>query len=283
MKKSLIAVLLFPFLVQAQNTYISARVGVAGYYGDLQPKMISLKQVKPMLSIGLRNDLTEHIALRGYFTYTNLQADDKRGTASMQKRNLNFSTRLMELELSGQYNILSLNDHWWTPYVFAGIGVFSYKPYTTNTNGEKVYLRDLSTEGQGIVPGSSPYKLLQMSIPFGFGAEYSINEDMRVGLEFGFRKTFTDYIDDVSNQYVDRNILLNAKGQTAVDLAWRGDEIDGSSYPPGGSMRGNPNNNDGYYYIAATFTMRLVSPYRSIAGLPTVKKGKRVGCPASRF
>ena len=131
--------------------------------------------------------------------------------------------------------------------------------------------------------GVKNYKLMQFSIPFGFGAEYSLNEDMRLGIEFGYRKTFTDYIDDVSTVYVDQTSLLNARGQTAVDLAWRGDEKGGSPYPAGGTTRGNSKNKDGYYYVAITYTVRyFFDKYKQIVGLPSVRKPKRVGCPASR-
>jgi hypothetical protein len=108
------------------------------------------------------------------------------------------------------------------------------------------------------------------------------NEDMRLGLEFGYRKTFTDYIDDVSTSYVDQTSLLNARGQTAVDLAWRCDEKSGGSYPAAGTVRGNSKNKDGYYYVALTYTLRFFfDKYKQIVGLPSVKP-KKLGCPESR-
>jgi len=131
--------------------------------------------------------------------------------------------------------------------------------------------------------GVNNYKLTQFSIPFGFGAEYSLNEDMRIGIEFGYRKIFTDYLDDVSNKYVDQASLLNARGAKAVELAYRGNEVQAGPYPAAGIGRGNPNNKDGYYYIALTYTVRyFFDKYKQIAGLLPGKKQKRVGCPASR-
>jgi hypothetical protein len=201
----------------------------------------------------------------------------------MQQRNLNFKSRLLDWELTGQYNIFNLNDRWWTPYVFAGIGIYKYKPFTIDSADNKIFLKPLSTEGQGFRDGVDEYKLTQFSIPFGFGAEYTLNEDMRVGLELGYRKTFTDYIDDVSTTYVDQAALLNARGQTAVDYAWRGDESHGGPYPVQGVQRGNPNNKDGYYYIALTYTMRFwFDKYKQTSGLPGGGRGKRMGCPGTR-
>ena len=282
MKKLLVAFSCLPCIIYAQNFHFSARLGIASYTGDLKPKAISLSQSSLLASLGVRYDLSEHLSARGYATITSLKADDKKGDAVMQQRNLNFKSKLWDLEATAQWNFFSLNEHWWTPYVFAGIGLFHFNPYTTDSTGQKTFLKPLSTEGQGFMAGVKDYKLMGLNIPFGFGAEYSLNEDMRLGIEFGYRKTFTDYIDDVSTVYVDQTSLLNARGQTAVDLAWRGDEKTGGSYPPAGTVRGNSKNKDGYYYVALTYTLRFFfDKYKQIVGLPSVKE-KKLGCPASR-
>ena len=283
MKKLLLAVFTFPLLANAQNFHFSGRFGLAGYQGDLKAHSVSLSQSKLMGSIGARYDLSEHVTARSYVTLASLQADDKKGTSVMQQRNLNFKTKLLDWELTAQYNFFSLNDRWWTPYVFAGIGIYHFNPYTKDTANNKYYLKSLSTEGQGFMQDFKEYKLTQFSVPLGIGADYSLNEDMRIGLEFGYRKLFTDYLDDVSRNYVDEASLLSARGQTAVDLAWRGDEIKPAPYPAGGFVRGNSKQKDGYYYVALTFTVRyFFDKYKEIAGIPGGRREKRVGCPASR-
>ena len=283
MKKIFLAFCCLPIIASAQNFYFSGRLGIANYQGDLKAKAITLSQSKLMASVGARYDLSEHITARSYLTLTSLRADDKKGTGAMQLRNLNFKTKIFDWELTAQYSLFSLNDRWWTPYVFAGLGIYHYKPYTKDTSGNKTFLKPLSTEGEGFIPGVKDYKLTQFSIPFGFGAEYSLDEDQRIGIEFGYRKTFTDYLDDVSNVYVDQNSLLNARGQKAVDLAYRGYEVKAGPYPAAGTSRGNPKNKDGYYYVAITYTIRyFFDKYKQIVGLPSGKKEKRVGCPATR-
>lgn len=283
MKNFIFAFCWFPVVASAQNFHFSGRLGLAGYQGDLKAQAISFSQTKPMLSLGARYDLSEHLTARSYFSFTSLKADDKKGGSTMQQRNLNFKTKILDWELTAQYSLFNLNYRWWTPYLFAGIGVFHFKPYTYDSAGNKTFLKPLSTEGEGFAPGAQNYKLTQFSIPFGLGAEYSLNEDMRLGIEFGYRKTFTDYIDDVSTVYVDQTALLNARGQTAVDLAWRGDEKGGGPYPAAGYPRGNSKHKDGYYYIAITYTVRyFFDKYKQIVGLPAARKEKKVGCPASR-
>ncbi|MBI1783383.1 MAG: outer membrane beta-barrel protein [Sphingobacteriales bacterium] len=283
MKKILLFLCLIPVAGFAQNLFISARAGLSNYQGDLQGKGYTFKKSKFIGSLGAKYDMSEHIQLRGYLSFTKLGADDKDSkNAYNRARNLNFTTGLQELELSAQYNIFSLNDQWWTPYVFAGIGIFHYKPYTTY-NGNKVYLQPLSTEGEGVVSGVNSYKLTQFAIPFGIGGEYALTEDIRIGLEFGYRKTFTDYIDDASKRYVDYNTLLTAKGQTAVDLAYRGDELPGGApYPIAGTLRANSKKKDAYYFTTLTITFRpFVDQYKRTSGISSMRKAKkRVGCPA---
>lgn len=271
-------------ITEAQNFHFSGRLGLANYHGDLNQKSVTLSQAKLMGSIGAQYDLSEHITARSYVTFASLHADDKKGTAAIQQRNLNFKSKITDWELTAQYNFLSLNDSWWTPYVFAGVGVYHFKPYTKDTSGNKYFLQPLSTEGEGFMDGVKDYKLTQFSVPVGIGAAYSLNEDMRLGIEFGYRIIFTDYLDDVSNVYVDQNNLLNARGPKAVELAYRGSEVHAGPYPAARTNRGNPNNKDGYYYIAVTYTVRyFFDKYKKIAGiLPGGKKDKRVGCPASR-
>jgi opacity protein-like surface antigen len=283
MKKILFGFIAFPFFATAQNFHFSARLGLAGYQGDLKAHTVSLSQTKLMGSIGARYDLSEHITARTYFTLASLKADDKKGTEAMQRRNLNFQTKIFDWELTAQYNLFSLNDRWWTPYAFAGIGLYHFKPFTTDADENKVFLQPFSTEGQGFAEGVKEYKLTQFSIPLGIGIDYPLNEDMRLGIEFGYRKIFTDYLDDVSSSYVDQQSLLNARGQTAVDFAWRGDEVGSGPYPAAGAPRGNSDQKDGYYYVAVTYTIRyFFDKYKQIVGLPSGKKEKRVGCPATR-
>jgi len=268
----------------AQNFHLAARLGIANYQGDLQAKNVTFNQAKFLGSLGAMYDLSEHFTARTYFTLTSLKADDKKGTTAMKARNLNFQTKLWDIELGAQYNILSLNDSWWTPYIFAGVGLYHFNPFTKTTDGAKTFLQPLSTEGQGFEPGKKEYKLTQFNIPLGIGATYAISEDIRVGLELGYRKLFTDYLDDVSTTYADQGALLAAKGQTAVDLAYRGDEVGAGGYPAAKTTRGGSNVKDGYYYMALTVTVRsFIDQYKRIAGLPAYNRDKKVGCPATRF
>ena len=286
MYRFIFSLIFIPCFLNAQNLHISLRAGFDNYQGDLQQKRFTFSQMKPVFSLGARYDITDHFLARTFFSMGNLQATDSKNKSSfLQKRNLSFETKLWEWELGGQYNILSLNDHWWTPYVFAGGALFHVKPFAYDASGTKVFLQPLSTEGQGLIAGKKTYRSLQLAIPFGIGAEYALNEDMRIGLELGYRKTFTDYIDDVSSTYVDEAILTNQRGPLSAAMAYRGDELPGgAAYPPAGEIRGSSRYKDAYYFIQVTFTVRpFVDWYERTSGFASFKKQKRVGCPSTRI
>ena len=102
-------------------------------------------------------------------------------------------------------------------------------------------------------------------MPFGIGVKYALNDNINIGFEFSQRKTFTDYLDDVSSFYVDYQKLLAAKGPKAVELAYRGipGTASSSSYPAHGEQRGTPSEMDWYYFAGLTIEMKL----NSIAGI----------------
>jgi hypothetical protein len=282
MKSLFLFIVSLPLLAASQDFHFSARLGIMGYQGDLKAQPVTLTQSKPMFSLGARYDLTEHIMARSYFTYGAVTASDKKGTASMQRRNLDFSSKILDWEAGAQYNIFNLNNRWWTPYVFAGVGVYHFNPYTKDAAGAKQLLKQLSTEGQGFAPGVAPYKLTGFAIPLGFGVDYLLGEDHRIGLEAGYRYLTTDYLDDVSNRYVAEGDLLKSRGPKAVELAYRGDEVSTSTYPVPGDIRGNPKSKDAYYYLAFTYTFRFwFNKYKQTSGIPGGKRDRKVGCPTS--
>jgi hypothetical protein len=124
----------------------------------------------------------------------------------------------------GEFNVFNLYNIKWTPYFFGGLAVFRFNPYAFDENGEKVFLKPLSTEGQGLDGyNTKPYGLTQFALPAGFGLKYAFDDRVRLGFEVGLRKTFTDYLDDVSTNYADPNDLLAAKGSAGSSfvLSWR--------------------------------------------------------------
>jgi hypothetical protein len=139
-----------------------------------------------------------------------------------------------------------------TPYVFGGIGIFYYNPYTKGLDGDRTYLRPLSTEGQGMsqYPDRKQYSLVNVSFPIGGGLKFFVGKTLMITTELGFRYCATDYLDDVSRSYVNLDTLKAYRGQEAVDLTYRGDQLEtwDGNYPNFKHQRGDSKANDWYWY-----------------------------------
>lgn len=266
----------------SQRFYATFFAGASNYSGDLQENPFTFKQAHPAGGAGLAFELNDHIFIHGALTLGKVSADDKYG--KNYKRNLNFYSNIYEFSLQGEYIIL--NPYRWTlsPYAFVGIAVYDFAPYSKDLNGVPVLLPEKSTEGQGFVPGREDYKLRQFSIPFGGGLMWNISYKSRISVFAGFRKTFTDYIDDVSTTYVDEDLLIQNRGLAAAEMAYRGDQLpNGAPYPPAGTVRGNPKSLDMYYFVGVGYRVRLFgSSKRKMRmnddGIYRGKKGQ-IGCP----
>lgn len=285
---ALLLFVLFGQLASAQRFHIGIYGGLAAYNGDLTDKIFPKKVTNGALGITANYELTDNIMLRAGYTYAVIGGADRFSKdADLRARNLAFETSLSEFHLVGEYYLLSLNEHRFSPYGYAGLALFHFNPYAFNGTTEKIYLKPLSTEGQGL-PGyadKKPYSLTQFAIPFGVGVKFAVSDKFRVGLEAGFRKLFTDYLDDVSTSYADPNDLLAARGQLAVDMSYRGDEVGFPTYPAKGAGRGGPNHNDTYYFTGLHLTYRLGSGSGggSFFGGGGRAKKNSTGCPVNVY
>lgn len=254
--------------------------GLSTYRGDLNSKSFFQKQlVKPAIGAVVRYEWNPLVTFRAGLTYAKVAGDDKYNQKeNLRIRNLNFTTSLIELSAVGEFHTFDLNVQRWSPYIFGGIAVYHYNPYTKDTANQKVYLRPLSTEGQGLSQYSKRYSLTQFALPFGAGLKFNLTDRILLGAEIGLRKLFTDYLDDVSTNYAAADELLAARGQQAVDLAYRSDELpEGNpTYPEKGTQRGGSLEKDWYYFTGIHLSFRLGSGgYRENGG----GKRSRFDCP----
>lgn len=260
-----------PLLLIWCNTSLSQDVslhltgGVLNYQGDLRQEIYTFQGVKLGFGLGATYAITPQFSAGLEFTQGKISADDRFNSApGLYYRNLNFTTNITELALMGTFHFLNPQKMRLSPYATAGIALFKFNPYTHNVSGQKFFLQPLGTEGQGL-PGfpMQPYRLVQFSIPFGGGIAFRVNDRLHVAWEVVIRRTATDYLDDVSTNYPDQLRLFFGRGPDAVDLSFRGDEIPmnpifSSGFPSGGK-RGNPGENDWYYFSGLKLTLRLPS------------------------
>ncbi|MCX6232193.1 MAG: DUF6089 family protein [Bacteroidetes bacterium] len=249
----------------AQRSELGGFAGTSYYLGDLNP---SNQFGSPNLAAGLiyRYNLNPHWAFRVNAIYGILEGDD---ADYSNPRNLSFRTNVFEFSTQIELNFFEYftgsKAHRFTPYIFGGVGVFFFNPQAKDIDGKWQDLQPLGTEGQGTIsyPTRKPYSLTQMAVPFGVGLKLSISKTICIGLEWGMRKTFTDYIDDVSTTYVDNIVLAAEKGKIAAFLADKTTVLinpqTGYAYPAHleNTQRGNSENNDWYSFAGFTITFKL--------------------------
>lgn len=195
---------------QAQVFYTNDEVGVtlgaSSYFGDLNPDYNILH---PNIAAGVfyKNHVHPYISVRAALMYTQLGYDDAWSKNEFQQlRNLSFKSNIFELSALGEFNFFYFatdrKNNRFTPYVLLGVSGFYYNPYTI-MDSKKYYLRPLGTEGQNTEAFKDrKYGKFAMAIPVGAGFKYWIKPGMNLSIDLLHRFTFTDYLDDVSQQYV---------------------------------------------------------------------------------
>ncbi len=257
MKKIFSVVLLFiAFSSPAQKWIAEVSPGIMIYRGDLTGKGASFKNLKPGIYLNLKYDGGYLMNLRGGVGWGMLGADDKNNSdPTLSVRNLNFKTHLFEINAIAEFNIVDPDYYTSYPYLFGGIGLFYFNPYTFDKQNKKTFLHPLSTEGQGLTefPDRKKYSLTQFCIPFGAGWKWKTKNDAEISFEFGYRFTFTDYLDDVSKTYVDLEVLAAVKGQESADLSYRTD----APFNLAGERRGNSGKKDLYFFSGLKFSFEV--------------------------
>ncbi|HEY3404560.1 MAG TPA: DUF6089 family protein [Ohtaekwangia sp.] len=192
----------------AQRSEVGFGLGTFNYTGDLV-KFYNFKYSKPAATVFYRSNLSKVVSFRTAITAGQLSASDDDSDALASQRNASFDLFLFEASAVAEYHFLNWRESKrfvrFSPYFFAGLGLFGI-----SGNEEK----------------TEEYSNIQGAIPFGAGIKYVYNPKWYFSLEFGVRKTFFDYLDNIS----------------------AGDP-DVKNY-----QYGNPNTNDAYYFLGISIT-----------------------------
>jgi len=265
------------FIFGAGATNFLGELGGANQIGTYGIKDFDWPAVRPAFMVGYRYRLTRQMAIKTTLTYARIAGNDKFTTEPFREnRNLNFRSPVIELAEQYEYTIVRERPghiynlkgiRGWryiqmTSYVFVGAGVMYFNPHG-QYDGEWYALHPLHTEGEGLVPTRKNYSLVQVVIPFGIGFKFALSNDWSAGIEYGIRKTFTDYLDDVSKTYFDVNYLEQKEGSMAVKLAnpsnYSLPPEDGNpafvTAPP--SQRGDPTHKDSYMFGIISFYYKI--------------------------
>ncbi len=303
----------FSFYSQAQSISspngkleVGLGIGPMFFLGDLGGsygigkdfvKDVDLPMTKISKGIYLNLYPTEWVGLRiagnlGYLQGDDAQAPDKGGAERYRlKRNLKFESKITEayaaIELYPtvffeQYDGLARKLR---PYVLGGAGIFHFNPkgefIEPGGTTKMVALKPLRLEGQGFAeyPDRKEYSLTQKEVLIGGGFKFYMSESMYVGFEILHRKTFTDYIDDVSTKYINPalfNTYLSPEDAAMARQLYFRENI----YNPAVSritideQRGDPTDNDAFFSGIIRFGWRLNG-----ANSPTGRAKRQLKCP----
>lgn len=239
------------------------------YFYDLE-----YKSIRPLFTGGLRYRARQNHYINAMLTYGWVSGDDKLTKEYFRNnRNLHFRSPIVELsayyaigigkeQVGRRYRLgvkrsrmsryLTINLYPW-----AGISVFYFNPKAKDPIDEHWYpLQPMGTEGQGIVKTRRPYSRVQFAIPYGIGFKYALDKRWLIAVEYGIRKTFTDYIDDVSTTYFDNTELKIRKGAKAAYFANPSTGPASNTAP--GVQRGDPTDKDSYMFMTVTLNYKMV-------------------------
>ena len=270
MRKLLILLILAiaPFVGFGQYLWdFGGHVGASNYLGEMGGKqgtrkdfVADMKLSKTQFTMGAfaRYKVNPFLSLKLGADWVRIGGADYLSTnPGRAGRNLSFRDDIIDMELTAQVFFIDVPDLGHTyryrndfrMYAFAGIGGFYYNP-KTYYDGSWVALRPLETEGKH-------YSAISASIPLGLGLYFTIDKKYRIGWEFSWRPTFTDYLDDVSTVYANPKDLSSPE---AIALANRRGELgnqagipNADNYLPG-MKRGDPSHNDTYLTTSINFS-----------------------------
>ena len=274
------------FIIGVGASNFLGELGGANEIGTFFVKDLEFKATRPSAQIAYRYKTASRLAFKVGLYYQLLNGSDKY-TAEPYRKNRNLSFRSHVFEVSGQveffftkqqqgqrYNIKNakgMKSYNFQAYGFVGIGAFYFNPQA-KYGAYWVNLQPLGTEGQGLPGGKKKYSRVNVCIPYGIGVKDAINKEWSIGLEIGIRKTFTDYIDDVSGVYYDNTALRSARGNMAADLAdpslqnypaEYGGNASGSFQTLEGQERGHSNQKDSYMFINVTASYKIPAKRRT--------------------
>jgi len=238
----------------AQKFEIGGYVAGVNYYGDIHP-LPTTRSTQLGASLFGKANLNPYWGFRaGIFTGSIAGYDSLSNNSFQQNRRLSFESSVRELYGAVEFNFFKYipNDDdaaHFTPFLYSGFGFTRVNP-TTRLGVNSYSLIDAGTEGQDIDGTTDKDKPINRAQPFfliGGGLKYNISGFFTLGLDIGVRKTYSDYLDDVSTIYADNKTILKLRGEEYALLADPNQTQPNTNPYRQGDQRGLTSNNDWYY------------------------------------
>jgi Domain of unknown function (DUF6089) len=242
------------FNLQAQTWELGGFAGGSAYMGDLNPNN-PVKISGIALGGFIKRNFDGYWSAKLNYTFGQISgADNTSCSAQMRARNLSFSTSLNEVSVIGEFNFMryipEAGENRYTPFIYVGVGVVGYNPQA-NYQGHTYDLRPLMTEGE-----SKPYPNTAIAFPYGVGFKYNFSGKWNFIADIGYRNPTTDYLDDVSGNYPDKNKLPSDLSRALSD---RSGENTGVYIGTPGSQRGDQRPRDTYMFVGFSISFTFVT------------------------
>ena len=243
------------------QTEIGLFIGTGFFHGDVGYNSLKFGNTnklftnsEPAMGISFRKNINKRIAFRFDLKRGKISSFDKDSEdLYLVQRNLNFQSVITEFSSNFEFNFspykIGSKKYNNTIYIYSGISGFKYNPKGFY-NGNWVELQPLGTEGQGnfLYPEREKYNLFSLGIPIGLGYKFNLKTDFAINFTWSWTFTRTDYIDDVSLDYVNPN-ALSEQGQ---NLFYKS-----SSEFIEGSQRGNSENKDKFGFFGVSIIYKI--------------------------
>jgi hypothetical protein len=268
-----------------RSFFFTGGTGITSYFGELNNPG-DLFDSRLNINVGVGYFFNDWIAARSEVTWYQIEGDDaKADDPGRVRRNLSFVSNNLEFNVVGMVHLFPRPSRRgvfqpWNLYGFAGAG-FTYINPKAELDGTKHSLPPLMTEGED-------YSQFVFVIPAGAGVKYYLTPFLNFSLEGGSRTTFSDYLDDVSTEYVDPNSFEDPIAQALAD---RRPEI-GLEPAQAGDKRGNPDANDWYWmlnvkvvdYLATGYERQVIWQRRKVnhRSKRSIKRRKAIKIPGKR-
>lgn len=261
-------------ITKAQHSELGVFFGTSYYLGDLNPKK-HFNKANSAGGILYRYNFDTRWALKVSALFGHIEGSDLESGYN-RDRNLSFRSPISEISTQVEFNFFNLytqeGKNRISPYMFLGISAFSFNPRAQLPGDDHWYdLQAIGTEGQGLDEDKKYYSLSSVSMPFGVGAKVNFLKNFSFGIEWGMRKTWHDYLDDVSGTYHSNYELATRRSPDVARLADKSDPLNIE-----GSQRGNSRTKDWYNFTGVWLTFKLFDRTESCGAYkkPTYRSNK---------
>jgi hypothetical protein len=270
--KLYVLIMLFVCTLSMKSQWLwdfGVNASMANYLGDIGGKegtaksfVSDIQLAKTRWNFGgfARYKWRPKVSLKLALDYIRVEGDDKlSANPGRMYRNFNFRNDIIDLGATGEYFFYENNDlgntyryrNGFRAYVFAGVGAFYSNPKSLY-RGEYVAMQPYGSEG-------TIYRKVIMNIPMGVGFYFTLNKRNRIGFEINYRKTFSDFVDDISGSYAS----TPPGDPYEQELFLRTTELSRDENPAAydshawGSKRGESTNKDSYLTLGFSYSYVL--------------------------